>query len=203
MMNKTIKNIFTETFASFIASFGSIVAIALFYSKYFESGSGESKKILLAMFAGILGLFISYIFLKIIKHKHEGNIFISYSHTDKKFVEKLVRNLQSKRFNILYDEEIINIGDNILDTISQTIVKSDVIILVISDNQKNNDFTNRELKIALESNKKIFPIILDENASVPVEIKTLKYADFSKDFDYNFRQLTKSLISTLNEKSSS
>lgn len=196
---KDILMTYWEKIIPLFASIGSILAFAFYF---FKTGNFDKYLIepLLAVIASILGVVISFTFLKILKQKREGNIFISYSHKDKKFVEKLVQSLKVKRFNIFYDDEVINIGDNIKETIIDNIKKCDLIIIVLSENEKN-DFLNYELKLALENNKKIIPIIIEDKVNIPDELKQIKYADFSKEYENNLRQLTKSLVSNLEKKS--
>lgn len=204
-MNKKEKDIIVKLLDKIfpmIAVLGSVIGI-LAISNEFSDFSKNYREVLLAIVASTIGILISFIALKIIRQKRNGTIFISYSHKDKKFVEKLVQSLKFKRFNVFYDEEVIKIGDNIKDTVINTIDNSDLIIFIISQDILTNDFLKYELKYALEKNKKIMPVIIEENVKVPTEIQGIKYADFSQDYERNISQLTKSLISILSEKSSS
>lgn len=171
--------------------------------KDFSNLSSNYREILLATLASTIGILISFLALRILRQKRNGNIFISYTHQDKKFVEKLVQSLKIKRFNIIYDEDVIKVGDNIKDTILKTIDNSDLVILVISEKNTSDTFLKYELDYAKEKSKRILPIVLDTNSQIPDQIKGIRYADFSQDYEKSLNLLTKSLITALNEKSSS
>lgn len=203
-MKKTEQNIWkelTERTAPIIATLGSVVALVYFYITLVNV-PGQFISILTALFATIIGVFVSASILKILRKKREGNVFISYQHKDKKFVERIIQSLKFKRFNIFYDEDVVRIGDNIKDTILDNIKKSDVVIVVLPKDNNEDNFLNYELKVAIEHKKKILPIIIDPETNIPSELKNLKYADFAKEYDDNMRQLTKALVTALEEKKS-
>lgn len=196
MMDNRIKKILNRIIPM-IAVVASLISVIIATMEF--TNLSMYREILLAVLASVIGVFVSFVFLKIVKQKREGNIFISYTHKDKKFVEKLVQSLKMKRFNIVYDDEIIKIGDNIKETIFSSIGKSDLMILVLSENSDSNDYLKLEMCHAIEQNKKILPIIIDSNTKVPNELLGVKYADFSKEYDNSLRQLVKSLIFLLEE----
>lgn len=195
------KNLVDKVFPS-IASAGSILALLYFLTTLFDKSS-QYFEFSIAILASITGAVIAFFALKVLRKKREGNVFVLYSHKDKKFVEKLVQSLKFKRFNIYYDEEVLNIGDNIKETILLNIKKSDVIVLVLSKESEKDNFISYELKAAKENHKKILPVIIDTEGNIPDEIKNLKYADFTKDYEISVRQLAKSLVNSIEEKSSS
>ncbi len=178
--------------------------IAIFeISHEFTNLTSNYKEILLGTIASIMGIVISFFILKSINRKREGTVFISYSHKDKKFIEKLVQSLKTRRFNVIYDEDIVRVGDNIKETILHSIDKSDVIILVLSESIETENYLDYELKYAREKNKKILPIIIDNKVQIPGEISNIKYADFSKEYENNLRLLIKSLIKSLEKQNKS
>src|SRR5579872_6712904 len=110
-----IVKILTQKITPIVASALSVIVLSKFLIEY-DKGT-KYFEILLTTIAAIGGVAIAFSALKILYQKRDGYIFISYTHKDKKFVERLVQNLKAKRFNILYDEDIIRIGDNIHETI--------------------------------------------------------------------------------------
>jgi hypothetical protein len=200
-MEKRKRTIIDQTFPM-VAVVLSIISI-LWFAYEFTNFSSNYLEILLATSASMIGIVISFFVLKLLKLKIRGNIFISYSHKDKKFIEKLVQYLKVKRFNIIYDDEVIKVGDNIKDTILKNIDNCDLIIIALSENAKVENFLGVELKYALEKNKKILPILLDNKVQIPKELTNIKYADFSMEYENSMNLLVRSLMKALEEKSSS
>jgi hypothetical protein len=194
-MNKKIKIGF-NTLLSVLSVFIALVGFAVFGMEIFQD---KYLGVILSVFASCIGMLMSILALTVLKQKRVGNVFISYSHKDKQFVTKLVKSLKVKRFNIIYDDEIVKIGDNIRESIDLAINKSDVVIVVISDNYINSPFPSLEMKFAIKCEKKILPILIDD-VSLPDELQGIKFADFINDINYDnsLRQLIKSLISVLN-----
>ena len=193
-----IVKILTQKITPIVASALSVIVLSKFLIEY-DKGT-KYFEILLTTIAAIGGVAIAFSALKILYQKRDGYIFISYTHKDKKFVERLVQNLKAKRFNILYDEDIIRIGDNIHETIIDNIKKSSVVILVLSKNMNTDKFLDYELKTALENNKKILPIIIENDVEIPSVLRELKYADFTKEYYDSLRKLFRALVITLEEK---
>lgn len=95
------------------------------------------------------------------------NVFISYAHKDRKFVDKLNVHLATLRRELIYqweDSEILP-GASWSDEIETKLEKAQIILLLISPDFLNSDFIyNRELPIALKRHKRgeavVIPIIL-------------------------------------------
>ena len=182
-----------------------MIAMVMSLSLLFVATTEFSDKyifteISLGLLAAFLGAVTSLILLKILMQKKVGDIFISYSHKDRKFVEKLIRDMRAKHFNVIYDEDVVKIGDNIKETILANIKKADLVIVVISNNALASDFSKQEMRDAIENKKKILPIVIDDNVEIPTELLKIRYADFSKEYEENLKQLIKSLISSLKER---
>lgn len=118
-------------------------------------------------------------------------VFITYSYNDKKFVDKLYKQLQeesnngSRKLSFLLDDTVISLGDNILDKLKQTIDASDAYIVVLNTKEKGGDYLKFEINSILNTNKKIIPVITglsDNNNAIPEEFKDKKYLKIS---DYN------------------
>jgi hypothetical protein len=197
-MERINKN-FTRTIA--IPLVAAITSMGLALGSLFDIKSLESNKSspFLAIIVSSFGLILAFLFVKVILKNRGPKTFVVYSYTDKKFVETLVKRLRSKRFRVTYDDEVVNVGDNIKETINNKIKDSDTVILVLSQTEKTNDWISLELKKAIEYNKKILPIILTKDAFIPLDVRGLKYADFSDDELLGFRQLSSSLLKTPNE----
>jgi len=176
-----------------------ISIVGLFFTFLKELTQDRYFGILLSIVSVSFSITISIFILSLFKQKRKGNIFISYSNKDKQFVEKLINSLKIKRFNIIYDNEIVKIGDDWHEAILSGIEKSDIIIAVISDNYNASKFVSEELRFAKEYKKKILPIRINNTTKIPKGLEDVQFADFTNDYDIGIMQLLKSLISTLNQ----
>ncbi len=96
------------------------------------------------------------------------NVFISYSHADEKYKEKLVSHLQPlKRLHLIdsWDDRKIKAGADWGDEISKKLVEADIILLLISIDFINSEYCyDIELERALERSEEgdavVIPIIL-------------------------------------------
>jgi len=125
------------------------------------------------------------------------NVFISYSHEDKDFVEWLRHNLQEFGFDIWYDQQEIRLGDSIKNKIIEGIQSSSIFLVVLSKASSNSSWVKYELNSALISsaiNKgiKIIPIKIDES-DLPSDLSNYLYADFSKSRSQGLEVLKRSL----------
>ena len=195
-MDKKQKKELFNTLISLIAVFISIVGLTLIFIK--ELTQDMYLGTILSIVSALIAAMISVFTLSVLKRKRKGNIFISYSYEDKLFVEKLIKNLRVKRFNIIYDNEIIKIGDDFHKAIFSEIEKSDVIIVVISNSYNASKFALEEIKLAKKFDKKILPIRINNTSKIPKELESIRFVDFTKDYDKSIMQLMKSLISALN-----
>src|SRR5688572_18383603 len=101
-MKKKEKEIIKTLIEKIAAPMAAIVASVIVLSKYLIDYGKDTKyiEILITIAASIIGAIIASTLLRILRQKREGNVFISYNHKDKKFVERIVQSLKFKRFNI-------------------------------------------------------------------------------------------------------
>ena len=130
--------------------------------------------------------------------------FISYSHQDKKFVNKLVEKLKSDKIKVTYDTVVdkLNVGDNIFDKIGQEIKKSDYVIPILSPEYLRSGYTKFEFdifKLQEVQNKKDFLIpILLKDSIIPSDFTNRRIFDFRKDFENGYQFLL-SFLKELNK----
>lgn len=164
--------------------------------------NGDFAGVVISFLGGFAGMAISMISLEISKmiNKNKGNIFISYSYKDKEFADRLIASLRDKCFNVIFDREIIGVGDNIESVISDNITKSDLMIVILS-NSINKKYRDMEIKYAIDNKKKILPVHTgSKKTKIPEVLKDIKYADFSQGYDNGIRDLTQSMAVTLGIK---
>ena len=59
--------------------------------------------------------------------------FISYSHSDREFVERLARYLRSLDVEARYDQTLLRPGDNFVERLEQGLDDSDFLIVILSN----------------------------------------------------------------------
>jgi hypothetical protein len=129
------------------------------------------------------------------------NIWITYSYQDKQFVDKLKKGLSSKGHTISLVEHSIEIGDSILKTIEDHIMKADAFLLVFSqESEKSKWFTSEIFLIMREvtnrkKEKRLIPIVINKGIRLPPLIDQIAYADFTNqdNFEVSFLKLLSSL----------
>lgn len=118
------------------------------------------------------------------------NIFISHNHQDKEFVRRISADLRAGGFSVWLDEDIVSVGENWTDKITEALERSDIILVVLSANSSNSTFQNSEIAYALASqrknpSKRVVPLVIDKKAELPFFLKDVAYADFSSQEKYN------------------
>lgn len=128
-----------------------------------------------------------------VEESQKKQIFISYSHHDKEFVNRLTIDLGSAGIGVWVDEKEIKVGESISQKVEKGISSCDFFCLVISRHSVNSSWVEREYRIAL--NKQLSgttPIILPlriQDVELPVLLGDTKYADFSMDYDSGLKEL--------------
>jgi len=76
-------------------------------------------------------------------------VFISYSHTDCGFVDRLTTELKQHGIEVWHDAKEIVVGDSITARVEQGISKSDFFSLVLSRKSSHRPWVLREYQTAL------------------------------------------------------
>lgn len=111
------------------------------------------------------------------------SVFLSHNSKDKVFVRRLAETLRSNDIRVWLDEAEIEIGDSLIDKVSEAIHDTDFIAAVISKNSIGSHWVKKELSLAMSKeikNKKVvvLPILLDR-CELPNYLKDKLYVDFT------------------------
>ncbi len=123
--------------------------------------------------------------------------FISYSNADKPFARKLADALIENGANVWIDEDVLNIGDNIVQQIDEGLKSADSIIPILSKRYVKSKWAMQELSFASakalsERSIRVIPVLI-EDCDIPVFLRDRMYADFRYEFDQPFQLLLRSL----------
>ena len=131
------------------------------------------------------------------------SIFLSHSHNDKPFVDRLADDLRKSGYYVWTDSEI-KVGDYLIKKIREGIDNVDYVGAVISSNSVESEWVNRELEIAMnqeieEKKVKVLPLRLND-IDMPGFLKGKKYADFSSEELYcSSLQKIKKILAEFNQ----
>lgn len=122
------------------------------------------------------------------------DIFISYSHHDRDFVERLARDLRDAGLTVWWDEWEIKVGDSIIQKVSEGINQSAYLAVVLSPHSVKSNWVQRELGSALmkqlsaERDITVLPLLVAD-CEIPVLLRAIKWADFRTDYETGLREL--------------
>lgn len=115
-------------------------------------------------------------------------LFICYSHDDIDFVNRLFKDLKQFGTNIWIDSREIQLGDTLLNVISDAIQKTEFFAIVLSPSSIESGWVKKELEMAMNQEiqgKKIKVLpILYKKCKVPIYLKDKYYADFTNSDEY-------------------
>jgi hypothetical protein len=120
-------------------------------------------------------------------------IFISYSHEDKVFAQRLAANLVKERANVWIDAWELNVGDSLLGKIQSAITGASALVVILSRASIQSEWCRKELTAGLmrelsEKRVIVLPALL-EDCEIPLFLQDKLYADFRNDFTVGFDKL--------------
>lgn len=126
-------------------------------------------------------------------------IFISYSHADKDFVDKLAISLAGKRIPVFVDRWEMKVGESITNKIQKAITEASFLIVVLSKNSIKSDWCNREitsgLLLELELKRVVILPVLLEDCEIPLFLRDKYFADFRTNFNSGLNSILESVAS--------
>jgi len=107
--------------------------------------------------------------------------FISYSHKDSSFVDRLVEDLVANGVGVWLDRWEIKVGDSINERVRKGIQDSDYLSVILSPHSVSSPWVREELNAAqvkqLESRQVVVLPVLHQDCDIPLFLKGKYYAD--------------------------
>jgi WD40 repeat protein len=129
-----------------------------------------------------------------------ARVFISYSRSDREFVDRVERALQDRGFAAWVDRREIGDFEDWWRRIETLIAGADTIVFVLSPDAISSEVALKEVAFAASLNKRFAPIVcrpVDDRA-VPTAIARINRIDFvGKPFEATVEQLTKALATDI------
>lgn len=126
------------------------------------------------------------------------SVFVSYSHQDGDFVDRLVADLRYSSVPATYDKWLLNVGDSIIEKIASSVSDAGSVIAVLSPASVESHWVKKELALGMTSeilskSVKVLPAVIEE-CELPPMLADKLYADFIKGgYYWGLRQLLRVL----------
>ena len=112
-------------------------------------------------------------------------VFISYSHSDRRFARTLERRLAAACCRVWRDEKTLLPGDPVSSSVAAALEGADIVVIVISKASGRSHWVRYEIAKATDrmiaGRCRVIPAV-KEDVPLPQEVSSLLYADFRKRF---------------------
>jgi hypothetical protein len=130
-------------------------------------------------------------------------VFISYSRKDNDVTRRIVRFLQREGIKIWLDNEKLIPGTAIWEEEIETAIKvASAVIAVMSPDSKNSEWVRREISLADQHRKQIFPLLVrgDEDSAITLRLITRQYVDLRQHEEEGLTLLGTTLLGYLEQQ---
>jgi hypothetical protein len=131
-------------------------------------------------------------------------VFISHSHADSDFVDKLAASIVKNRGSVWLDRWELNVGDSMIGRIQKAIAGSTALLVVLSKSSVQSVWVQKELAAGLmrelEENRVLVLPVLLEDCDVPAFLREKLHADFRYDFDKGFKAVLEAIAAVTNSE---
>ncbi len=129
-------------------------------------------------------------------------IFISYSHENKEFVDKLAMQLVARSVNVWLDRWELSIGDSLIEKVQEAVDGSSALLVILSKASISSEWCKKELSSGflreLEEKRVVVMPVLLEDCDIPIFARGKLYADFRSNFDDGLRTVVEGIAKVTN-----
>lgn len=86
-------------------------------------------------------------------------VFISYKSEDVELADRIKEILNDNGIDTWIDQDSISAGGDYLEEIPEGIIKSDVVVLILTNSAQESAWIPREIGFAIQENKTINPLV--------------------------------------------
>lgn len=128
-----------------------------------------------------------------------SSIFLSHNSKDKPWVRELAKRLTADGVVVWLDEAELNIGDSLIERISEGIENMEYVAAVLSNNSISSSWVQKELSLAMSkeiAGRKVTVLpLLIEKCQLPGSLRDKLYADFTEQGNYEaeYQKLLRSM----------
>lgn len=129
-------------------------------------------------------------------------IFISYSHSDKKIVDKLAAHLVKNNAHVWIDRWELNVGDSIISKVQEAIQGSSALLVMLSKASVQSEWCKKELNAGFmreldEKRVVVLPVMI-EDCVIPIFLREKMYADLRIDFKAGLNSILNAIAKITN-----
>lgn len=134
-----------------------------------------------------------------------GQVFLSYSRKDEESMSLIAKYLRAQKIKVWVDNEKLIPGTPIWeDEIEKAIKNASAIVVVLSPDSKNSEWVKREMTMADQNQKRVFPILIrgDEKNSISLRLINRQFVDLRENWEEGMKSLSNALSFYISELSS-
>lgn len=128
------------------------------------------------------------------------NVFISYAHSDLPVVQKIVAEIRQISDCKVWFDVRLHGGDEYIYTIGKAIIQCDTLAFIVSPNSVRSEWCRRELSMAISKGKRIVPIWIESQISLPPDIELIiqnrHYIYYTADYQKFRKEIAEAFEST-------
>lgn len=117
-----------------------------------------------------------------------SKVFITYSHLDETFVDRLVNDLENSALDVVLDKKLLGPGDSLIEIFEQ-IGTSDFLLPILSPSSVDSNWVKKEMSVAIikeieEKEFRVIPVIKEE-CELPTGLREALRDKYKARFDTN------------------
>jgi hypothetical protein len=129
-------------------------------------------------------------------------VFISYSHQDADFVDRLAYQLVEHNVYVWLDRWELHVGDSLLSKVQDAITGASALLVVLSQASVSSTWCEKEINSGLlreleERRVIVLPVVI-EDCQIPVFLREKIHADFRTNFDSGLRAILEAVARITN-----
>ena len=131
-----------------------------------------------------------------------GQVFLSYSRKDEEPMRLIAKSLRAQGIKVWVDNEKLIPGTPIWeDEVEKAIRDAVAIVVVLSPDSKNSEWVKREMTMADQHQKRVFPVLVrgDENTSISLRLINRQFVDLRTNQDAGLKSLSEALSYYISE----
>lgn len=122
---------------------------------------------------------------------NNSKVFFSYTREDSQFARQLATDLRDAGVDIWMDQLDIRAGSRWDIEVEKALLASQSLLVILTPDSINSHNVSDEISYALDEGKRVIPVLL-KVCSVPLRIRRIQYADFTKKYEDGFDELLRS-----------
>ena len=121
----------------------------------------------------------------------EEYVFLIYSHVDRQIAKQIASELAESNIQVWLDTYMISPGADWAASTDSAFNKASAFLVIISSNLLQSEFAISEIHTAMQSGKKVIPVVIDDEAvhKMPGVLRRLEYIDFRRNHEQALSEL--------------